>query len=65
MDDELPYLPIPRAVLMLQIAASFLREHEPKGITFYDEADCDSLCLADDCEAAADDLMSAFRAGYT
>ena len=49
----------PRAVEMLRIAASFLRDVEPKGTAFYDGADCDYFCIADDCEAAADDMEAA------
>jgi hypothetical protein len=41
---------------MLCIAARFLREHEPEGTLWYDEAECDGTCIADDCAAAAEDL---------
>lgn len=46
---------IERAIEMLQVAARFLREnaYEVTETIYYDEADCDGQCLADDCETAA------------
>ena len=41
---------------MLMVAAEYIREHCPEGIIFYDDADCDGYCVADDCEAVATDL---------
>lgn len=51
-----------RAAEMLRIAASFLREFDPEGTAFYDGADCDAFCIADDCEAAADDIDTLAKA---
>ncbi len=46
-----------RVIVMLRAAAVFAREYaESCGTVFYDEADCDGACLADDCDAAADAL---------
>lgn len=47
---------IERARLMLRIAAQYIRENWDDGLIFYDEAECDGLCVADDCEAAAEGL---------
>ena len=41
---------------MLMVAAEYIREHCPEGIIFYDDADCDGYCVADDCETIATDL---------
>ena len=41
---------------MLMVAAEYIREHCPEGMIFYDDADCDGYCVADDCEAIATDL---------
>ena len=49
----------PRAAEMLRVAATFLRSEEPTGTVFYDGAACDAFCIADDCEAAADDINAA------
>ena len=49
----------PRAAEMLLVAATFLRSEEPGGTVFYDGAACDAFCIADDCEAAADDIDAA------
>jgi hypothetical protein len=49
-----------RAVYLLRIAASYIQKYAPSGITQYDEADCDGLCLADDMKIAADCLESPF-----
>ncbi len=49
----------PRAAEMLRVAATFLRSEEPNGTVFYDGAACDAFCIADDCEAAADDIDAA------
>jgi hypothetical protein len=45
-----------RAIEMLTIAASYIREHCPEMVVFYDEVECDGGCVADDCESVADDL---------
>jgi len=42
-----------RAVEMLVIAAKYIRRHCPDGRIYYDEANCDGYCVADDCETAA------------
>lgn len=49
----------PRASEMLRVAAAFLKNKQPDGTAFYDEADCDAICIAEDCEAAADDIDAA------
>lgn len=41
-----------RANAMLTLAAKVLRERAPAITVHYDEADCDGLCLAEDCELA-------------
>lgn len=47
-----------RAVEMLRVAAEYLSKlHSPDDVIHYDEADCDGYCVADDCKAAADDLL--------
>ncbi len=45
-----------RAIEMLRIAAEVIREHAPDVTRFYDEAECDGYCIADDCESAAEEL---------
>jgi hypothetical protein len=47
---------IKRAQEMLRIAAQYIRSHAPCHLVFYDNADCDGYCVADDCETAADSL---------
>jgi hypothetical protein len=47
---------IKRAQEMLRIAAKYIRDHAPSYMIFYDLADCDGYCVADDCEIAADCL---------
>ena len=50
----------PRAAEMLRIAAKVLRSSSDGELKhFYDEAECDGWCIADDCEAAADDIDAA------
>lgn len=43
-----------RARDMLKVAAEYIRNHYPDGMAFYDEADCDGYCVADDCESSAE-----------
>ncbi len=43
-----------RAAEMLKIAAEYIRENWPDATVFYDEAECDGYCVADDCETAAE-----------
>ena len=45
---------------MLRIAAEVIREHASEATHFYDEADCDGYCIADDCESAAEELENEF-----
>lgn len=45
-----------RAIEMLRVAAKMCRTHCAGVLIFYDEAKCDGICVADDCEAAARDL---------
>ena len=50
-----------RAIEMLRVAAEMLLKSNPSGTVFYDGADCDCFCIAEDCEAAALDLESEAR----
>jgi hypothetical protein len=45
-----------RAAKMLRIAANYVRDNDPDSNVYYDDADCDGHCLADDCETAAESL---------
>jgi hypothetical protein len=56
VDSQLPKDPeFSRAIEMLKVAARFLRENAYGVDTtiFYDGAECDGQCIADDCENAA------------
>lgn len=53
---------IPRAVLMLEVAADYA-EKWPEEIIYYDEADCDGYCVADDCRSAAAALKEIEKEG--
>lgn len=48
-----------RAHFMLKLAADYIRIHAPGEIAHYDGADCDGLCIAEDCESAAEELIAA------
>ena len=41
---------------MLMVAAEYIREHCPGGMIFYDDAECDGYCVADDCESAFEEI---------
>lgn len=41
---------------MLGVAAEYILKHWPEGMVFYDEADCDGYCVAEDCKTAAEML---------
>lgn len=45
-----------RAIEMLEVAAKYIRIHCPDREIFYDDAECDGSCVADDCEIAAEAL---------
>lgn len=45
-----------RASFMLRIAAIYIRKYCPDELYHYDEANCDGGCVADDCDAAAEEL---------
>ncbi len=47
---------IERARYILKVAAKYIRLHCPYDLIAYDEADCDGMCLAEDCETAANCL---------
>ena len=49
----------PRAAEMLRVVSAFLRDQQPDGVARYDEADCDFCCIADDCDASAEDIEDA------
>ena len=44
---------IQRAVMLMNKAAHYIRSHSPDFLIFYDEAQCDGYCLADDLETSA------------
>ena len=41
---------------MLLVAAEYIRENWPDGMIFYDDAECDGYCVADDCESVSDSM---------
>jgi hypothetical protein len=50
-----------RAAMLLKLASQYIRDLPFDVVTdadlmHYDGADCDGICLADDCDAAAHDL---------
>lgn len=45
-----------RAIEILKVASDFIREHASSAIVYYDGADCDGYCLADDCMSAVEGL---------
>lgn len=47
-----------RAILMLEVAAKYIKENCSDVIIHYDEADCDGGCIAEDCKNCIDDLKS-------
>ena len=49
---------VKRAVEMLKVSARRSSIAAPSVTVRYDEAECDGYCVADDCEAAAEDLDS-------
>lgn len=52
---------IDRAIEMLKIAAKWIRENSGyfgETTEFYDGAECDGSCIADDCENAADAMLA-------
>ena len=40
---------------MLKVAAEYIEQFYPDGIIFYDDAECDGYCVANDCITAADE----------
>lgn len=51
-----------RAVEMLGLAADYIRDNAAVSVTvFYDGADCDGLCVAMDCDNAAEHLKDDAR----
>lgn len=49
------------AIEMLSVAARYIRDHCPDGLVYYNDADCDGYCVADDCEVAADEILAATK----
>ena len=47
---------------MLGIAAKYIRDNDDTKVVFYDGAECDGFCVAEDCENAIDDLIDSL--GY-
>jgi len=59
MKDQISPLPNePREAFLLRVAAFYIRNEYAGGTIFYDEAECDGLCVADECEAAAQDMVN-------
>jgi len=50
-----------RARVMLKVAAQYISETWPEGTIFYDDAECDGYCVADDCKQAQEELEYQFR----
>lgn len=44
----------PRKDYLLRVAASFIKENCPNTLVYFDEAECDGTCLAEDCLNAID-----------
>jgi len=48
---------IERAIYMLEVAAEYIGKYGDVSETvLYDGAECDGLCIIDDCKAAAEEL---------
>ena len=47
---------IKRAIEMLKVASYYIRDMEPWQTHFYDECECDYMCIADDLQNAAEGL---------
>lgn len=45
-----------RAIEMLKVATTYIREYCPDQKIFYDGTYCDGYCVADDCEVVAEEL---------
>jgi hypothetical protein len=54
--DGLRDTAVKRAVEMLHVAAYHCEQYAPENESFYDNAECDGSCIADDCRAAATEL---------
>ena len=54
-----------RAIEIMDATRRYMRAHDGANhyTIQYDEADCDGLCLADDCDDAIEALRSAKEAG--
>lgn len=56
MDEDLA-----RTVELLRLAARYIREGDDYERTIeYDNADCDGICLADDCDSQADTIEESY-----
>ena len=49
---------VERAIQLLDVAAEHIQEHSPTQTTFYDDAECDGICLASECSTMATDLAA-------
>lgn len=49
-----------RAIEMLHVAGDHCRTYAAEDTSFYDEADCDGGCIAEDCGHAIEELNNAF-----
>jgi hypothetical protein len=52
-----------RAVVLMEAAINFVQDNDLGEYTvYYDDAECDGSCLADDCDSAIDDAKRAIAA---
>ena len=62
MSNEFKAVPIEafnRAIVMLSVAGNHCEDHAMSAISHYDDADCDGICINDDCKTVIEWLQQA------
>lgn len=54
---------IARAIQMLKIASRHIRLYSSDRVAFYDDAQCDGSCVADDCDSVHEQLRTGTWSG--
>lgn len=50
-----------RTEYLLRVAAEHISKYAYEDVTFYDNADCDGACLAEELRQEADDMRDGFK----
>lgn len=63
MNKLVPVEALDRAIVMLSVAGNHCEEYAMSAVSHYDDADCDGICINDDCKTVIEMLQASPPSG--